>query len=336
LINTLLVTATLRTMGRSPRTVVGGTLLYAWNPLILLESSYSGHNDVFMVTFLLLGILLAARAEHRSPIRLRGYVWPLIAFTCAALIKFIAFPMLVFFMLALIFNGLRSQAGGRLQWRVGLSRGLWASLIALGVGLIGYAPFWIGHGISEISNSFSSQPSAQRNSNSLDAFIGAIKRIYGTPDVFNFLTQRTTWSVILVVVMACAFIGGAISLWRERPATIRTVTLVTSLALVAFIFVTPWFFAWYATWAASLMIVCLPIVKRRGERVLLAFSLAYTLSVFAIYYFVAIGDFLDTTQPHNDWFIHVCLITFGLPLIAAAFAYFMQIAPSATHEKEIN
>jgi hypothetical protein len=39
LINTLLVMNILRTMGRSQRAVVLGTMLYAWNPLVLFESS---------------------------------------------------------------------------------------------------------------------------------------------------------------------------------------------------------------------------------------------------------------------------------------------------------
>ena len=33
-----------------------GTLLYAWNPLCLLEFCASAHNDAIMLTFLLLGI----------------------------------------------------------------------------------------------------------------------------------------------------------------------------------------------------------------------------------------------------------------------------------------
>ncbi len=66
LLNIWLIYTTLRVMKRSPRTVTLGVLLYAWNPLALLESSLGGHNDVFLVTFILLGILLSVRAEQRS------------------------------------------------------------------------------------------------------------------------------------------------------------------------------------------------------------------------------------------------------------------------------
>src|SRR5262249_40394506 len=38
-------------------------LLYAWNPLILIEAAGSGHNDVVMVTYALAGLLLFARGH---------------------------------------------------------------------------------------------------------------------------------------------------------------------------------------------------------------------------------------------------------------------------------
>ena len=97
LVNILLVTAILRKMGRSPRTVALGTLLYAWNPLAVLESSQSGHNDIFMITFILLGILFAIRAEKRGFAHLTSYLLPLVAFTLAALVKFTTAPLVVLF-----------------------------------------------------------------------------------------------------------------------------------------------------------------------------------------------------------------------------------------------
>src|SRR5437660_5394685 len=58
-VNISLITRLLRATGQSERTVVLGTLLYAWNPLLLEESSLGGHNDEFMVTFFLLGLLFS-------------------------------------------------------------------------------------------------------------------------------------------------------------------------------------------------------------------------------------------------------------------------------------
>jgi hypothetical protein len=119
LLNIWLVTATLRTMGRSTRIVTLGTLLYALNPLVLLESALGGHNDVFMLTFILLGLLLSARAERKNlattrahltqPRHSRHYIPVLVAFTLAGLVKFTAFPILAFPVLKLCWDTYRAR-----------------------------------------------------------------------------------------------------------------------------------------------------------------------------------------------------------------------------------
>lgn len=60
LANTLLIWAILGVL--APRRQVMGTLLYAWNPLCLLEFCASAHNDAVMLTFLLLAIYCLVRA----------------------------------------------------------------------------------------------------------------------------------------------------------------------------------------------------------------------------------------------------------------------------------
>ncbi|MGZ3599216.1 MAG: hypothetical protein ACXWQ5_05830 [Ktedonobacterales bacterium] len=65
-------------LGRlAPQRRLLGTLLYAWNPLCLLEFCASAHNDAVMLTFALLGVYCLARAEEApargpSPVRGRG------------------------------------------------------------------------------------------------------------------------------------------------------------------------------------------------------------------------------------------------------------------------
>ncbi len=182
LLNIWLVMTILRTMGRSARTIALGTLLYAWNPLVLLESSLGGHNDVFMLTFILLGLLFSVRAEHSGATRLRDAVPALVAFTLAALVKLTAIPIIVFFILRLFWNtydttastagtGKRDRAG---RWRAALSIALFASMISFSIALVGYAPFWLGHSLQDIAASFSSQPTAHYQFNSI---LAAMKRM---------------------------------------------------------------------------------------------------------------------------------------------------------------
>src|SRR5260370_24200539 len=66
LLNIWLVITILRSSGQSSRVVTLGALLYAWNPLVLLESSLGRHNDVFMVTFLLAAVPLNLLPKKKS------------------------------------------------------------------------------------------------------------------------------------------------------------------------------------------------------------------------------------------------------------------------------
>jgi hypothetical protein len=65
----------------APRRKTSGTLLFAWNPLILLEWIGNGHNDAAMMFFVLLAVMLWTR---------RRQVWVLPAFVVAVLCKAIA------------------------------------------------------------------------------------------------------------------------------------------------------------------------------------------------------------------------------------------------------
>ncbi|HLL80349.1 MAG TPA: hypothetical protein VKT25_12665, partial [Ktedonobacteraceae bacterium] len=53
LVNAWLILRILRASGRSPRTATLGMMLYALNPLALIESALGAHNDVVMVMFML-------------------------------------------------------------------------------------------------------------------------------------------------------------------------------------------------------------------------------------------------------------------------------------------
>lgn len=65
--NIALIIATLRVMKRSRRVVLLGAFLYGWNPLVLMETGLSGHNDVVMILFLLLGFISAPALKAKVP-----------------------------------------------------------------------------------------------------------------------------------------------------------------------------------------------------------------------------------------------------------------------------
>jgi len=93
LINCVLIWAILTNVAPARR--VGGTILYAWNPLALIELAGHGHNEGFLIFFLLLTILLVIQQKGR------WYdFWAMVFLGCAMSINFITTlfaPMIICF-----------------------------------------------------------------------------------------------------------------------------------------------------------------------------------------------------------------------------------------------
>jgi hypothetical protein len=331
LINIWLVITILRTMEHSPRTITLGALLYAWNPLVLLESSLGGHNDVFMVTFILSGILLAIRADRKESLTTpQGYLPPIIAFTLAALIKFTALPLITLFLIFLAFRVLRlSESSGQLGWRASsqrwkqaLSTILLASIIAGIVALSLYAPFWIGHSLYAIESSFTSPPSALYAENSIMRAISTWEQSHSalSNTLVSILVNRKTWDHISILVLAISILAGALAM-RKAP-TIRNFVLASVASLGALLIVTPWFYSWYVTWLVGLIAVCLPLKGSRTGRAMLAFVLVFSASALLTYLFK------DGYPPFGIWTGLVFLTTIAPPIVAFLIVYFTWKSPS--------
>ncbi len=315
LVNILLVTAILRALGRSYRTVIVGTLLYAWNPLVLAESSLGAHNDVFMVTFLLLGIYLCARAEQRHQFfSFRGYAPAMLAFTLAFLVKFSAAPAIAVFVIALFCAVLRSSLDYRqpLAWRTAFMTSCKAIALSLALTLLLYGPFWLGHSLEAIATSFSSQPSATASFNSLLSTVAYLQGTHSLAPWLSFLLDRRIWNVVTVLAFCIPVITGCFALWHA-PTT-RTLVIVTLTSLATFLVFTPWFFAWYLTWLVALAVVCLPVITDRRIRALVAFSLTFSATSLLTYYSTTVG-YLLLRQHNAAWSLWMILGTLGIPLL---------------------
>ena len=319
LLNIWLVTATLRTLGHPTRTVALGTLLYAWNPLVLFESSLGGHNDVFMVTFLFLGLLFSARAERSGATRLRDAIPALVAFTLAALVKLTAIPIIVFFILKLFwstYNTTTSTAGAgkpdqAVRWRTAWSATFFASIISVGIALACYVPFWLGYSIQQIFTSFSSQPTAHYQFNSILAAMSVWNNAHGLPTFLVLFNSRSVW--VAITIFAFFLTMGIGAIWLRRVSTTSTVALATLAVLAAFLLVTPWFLSWYVTWLVGLAAVCLPVAHNRPGRALIVLALTFSASAFLSYYYVSVAWFLPL---YVTSYVMLCLATFGMPLLA--------------------
>ena len=331
LLNILLIYTTLRMMKCSPCTVTLGVLLYAWNPLALLESSFGGHNDVFLVTFILLGILLSVRSEQRSFTSPRSYLLPIVAFTLAALVKFTAAPLVAFFVIMLIRHNLppsEANKGERkirgtplkprqgpypwtpLHWWHALIRVLLAGLISAVIALAFYVPFWVGHSVQDIVRSFTSPPSANAAYSSI---LSAIQHSLPAHTSWAYLplhllSLHSVWNIINVATLLSALSIGAVCLWRT-PTT-HTLALTSLATLGALLVVTPWFFPWYVVWLVGLVPICLPFMYQRVSRGLLAFALTFSASAL-LFYFLNLSP-----PPIGGWSGLRSLSTIGAPLLA--------------------
>ena len=318
LINIVLVAAILGKLGRSPRTVVVGALLYAWNPLILMETCLNGHNDALVLTFLLLGTLLGMQAEHNQFLRPTSYLPPLIAFTLAALIQPLVTPIIILFLLLLAsraFSAANLPDAPTNRYpplALPLSGMLVSALVALAL----YGPFWIGHSVQEIIVSFRSAPPAQFAQGSILATLQQWNAAHGKPDGFAaILSQHGTWDVLSAVVVISGLLAGGFSL--RRAATMRMLILIALSILLAVLLITPWFQPSYLIWLVGMAVILLPIIYERLSWGLIAFSLTASVSALLVYLF-------DSYQPSGSWIILTPLLIFGPPILAFLIAFFLK------------
>lgn len=331
LCNIALVAAILRRWGRSPRTILVGTLLYAWNPLVLFESNLGAHNDTAMVTCLLLGILLTLRAEQDSFTRLPRLLAPVVAFTAAILIKFTAAPLLAFYLVLLVFRTLRSTAlsQGKITWGHGILAIASACVLSGILIFTSYTPLWLGHSIKDMLASFAAPPSSRL---AFGSILLALQKVtlhqQETNVLLNIFSTHSTWNVINLFVMLSLFIIGIIWLWRV-PTT-RTMLTISLASLGPLLIVTPWFFPWYVIWLVGLAASCISDTMTRLEKALVAGVLTFSASALFIYLF-------RNYPPIGDWIGFTCLTTIGPPLLTFIFfaLYYKQSKISTVGQRFI-
>lgn len=290
--NIWLIGRTLQATGRSPRAVTLGMLVYAWNPLVLLESSLDGHNDVFMILFALLGMLLAVRAERSGQLlRARGYLLPTVAFTLAALVKFTALPILAAYLLFLACKALRPTADSpqRLSqalrnWQRAVQVLLWSGVAAMLVAVAFYGPFWLGHSLHAIALSFTNVPSSTGAKHSFLYSVILLVQSHSS-HAHNFLlvhlSHRRIWDDLTYLALALCLLLGAYRLWL-KPGLSTFRTLVLALMCIVLL-ITPWFYPWYITWLVGLAAICLPRREQRTTWALFALALTFSYSALSFY-----------------------------------------------------
>ena len=275
-LGSLLLFALLRERGEGE--ALGGTLLFAWNPLLLFEAAVNGHNDVLMAMLLLGGLWFFRRRRLRTA---------LVLCTLAGLVKIAAFVALPVLLLA----GARSSAARSRTQHVRLLFDALAACLLTAAAV--YAPLWQGSqsvaGLLALDNRFTASAAAVVKL-ALEARIG--------PDAAEWLA-RSAFTLL--------FLGVYLRMLRRAAQGHAPLEQTLAAGIAALLIVgTLWFQPWYVTWLLALA----PLAGRRWQRTTILWS-AGALSLYLLYDF-AWYWFADFFNSANGLVLNACALALWL------------------------
>ncbi|GAC1345859.1 MAG: hypothetical protein NVSMB27_08540 [Ktedonobacteraceae bacterium] len=309
LLNCALVWAILSKLA-PPRRILG-TLLYAWNPLALIELAGSGHNEGLLLSVLLLTILLYVHGKRRGN-ELGVLVLLGLAISMNLIVLLIA-PLFTWFMV-------RTER----DMRHALWGFCWRTLLGQGLVIPLYLPFWRG------APTFFAITSAMDMKHFVHSPIGLLtvpaRWVFGLVDIWSHfppvmqptisadVTLRASALFIFVLIYMRLFgkvrrATTTIAGMHYAAASDQTMTLpgfdvlLTCWSIAVFwylVLVMSWFWPWYVLWALWIV-----VLRRFDMRTTTLLLLAGTSLL--IYPLLSLGEFaLAVYQP---------LLIFGIPLV---------------------
>lgn len=278
-----------------PEIRLSATILYAWNPLVLLLSITNMHLDVVLALFILLAIIFFQRKSL-----LLG--WVLVLLT--VLINVLFLLLLPLFLRLLVKETRTMQPGRRALWWL-------AAAITSGIVIVlAYAPYWQGWGITGLLTSLHQAFWPDTAINSLDAALVSLP-IKLPPALFWLVTPHH-WIIFAAVTVGCLLLLG---LWLAD--TLGFVILFSSWILLALLVLLPAYWPWYL-----ILPLALALSSASGRTVLLAMLLA--LGALGSYCFWL----WQPVWPNQ------ALLTIGLPLLVWGWVLFFNSTWAMTHANE--
>lgn len=255
LVNAILIWVVLAKL--KPELRIGATLLYAWNPLVLLLSIGGMHQDVVVVLFILLGVVFFQR---NSPIL--GWVLVLLA---------LLINMLCLLLLPLVFTLLPKESrqfstGRRVLWWLSLSG---VSILVL---VLAYAPYWQSWGLMGLLASLQHTFIQDSAVNSLDAVLRNLP--IKLPVWLAWLVVPQHWTIFAAVTVGCLLLLGC---WLADK--VEFVVLFCSWVMLALLVLLPTYWPWYV-----LLPLALVLCTTSGRTLLLVMLL--TAGAMLSYYFL--------------------------------------------------
>ncbi|HSH82189.1 MAG TPA: hypothetical protein VLA19_26985 [Herpetosiphonaceae bacterium] len=179
----------------SPRDALRGTLLFLWNPVVLLEAVGNAHNDALMAALVMVAALLLYR---------RKYVLGFLPLVLATFVKYLVAPAAALYLVARLCG---DAAGRHERWTLTLH--LFA--LATAVTLLLWAPFWAGP--------LTVASLAAESSRGLAGPIAAVLVVLGTLSGLLGETARTValgGSLLALVVVLLWGLRRMVLIWRKR------------------------------------------------------------------------------------------------------------------------
>ena len=255
---------------------IAGTLLYAWNPVVLLLGIAEMHYELVVI----LCILLASYFYLR-----RAYLLGWICVLLAALMNPLCLLLLPLFLRILAKETRGMLRGQRALWWL-LLAGL--SLITVG---LAYYPYWPGQGIAIITTQLRQAFIPGTAINSLDA---AIQHLQLNARAIAWVALPLTWNILAAIVAGSVLLLG---IWLVE--NLELLLLFASWTLLAIFALSPQNWPW-----GILLPLTLAICSSSGGRTVLL-AILLTMGA-ALSYILWLGQ---------DVWIGQALVTIGLPLV---------------------
>jgi alpha-1,6-mannosyltransferase len=262
--NALLIWAILGRLapGRPDRQLFG-TLLYAWNPLCLLEFCASAHNDALMLLLLLLGVYLLVRGWETAA---------LVALGLSIATKYVPLVLLPFY---LVYVGYRMRRAGADWARVAAALGGRLAVV-LAVMALTAIPYWAGP--RTLGSLLFSPPAQQLDNSLLESVSWPLRWLAQGTLHLSTAAARSLVDTALKVGALALFV----LLWlRElrRATSLEGMLAAWGWVLLWYVLVASgWFWPWYVTWAVAVVALAAP--GRLAVATLLTAAGALTLYAF--------------------------------------------------------
>jgi hypothetical protein len=288
-----------------PDWALRGTLFFAWNPLVIFEVAGNGHNDAIVITFLLAAVYLFVLAKR----------WAVIpALMAGALTKFV--PVLLV--------PVAAAAIWRDRVRVGYNLAI-GGVMALGLAVILYAPFWTGfQSIGALGRQ--SLFTASIPKVALDVLINDLGMQSRAEQALAESMVRTAALALVAIVT----LGLALWVFRHRNALTmmarqalvgRTLAAFYEIIFVYLAFAALWFQPWYLLWLVALTA---PVARLVNVHRTLLFCIGGVAN-----YFVWDYIWLWNRTGFREIQITSALVVYTLPLFYTAYTWLRPLMSKA-------